>query len=261
MDGRGSLFSRRLFCEYCWQQRFIDPLDKSHGSLKRCARTNNTAIFLDPAGSSVSTQLSFQGLNSFAGNLSLSETPGTIDTSYVYDGRWFVNGTLSSPSIQVDSGSVSSATLTISAGDFARPGNYSFTARAAYNGWTWNMQFLARVTIAPEPAVNLVSYMFNSNTNATIILQNGGPAAIEITSYTVSNSTSGYEGVCMNYPHSLACLQAIFIGPGAYGAINILSDTSGPADGGTLFTYKTGQTYTIGVGTSRQNSFTYTITR
>lgn len=212
-------------------------------------------------GSSVTAQLSFQGLNSFAGNLILSETPAPIGPSYIPDGRWFINGTLSSRSIQVNSGSVSTATLTISAGDFAWSGNYTFTVRIAYNGWTWNIPFLARVTYAPEPALNLVAYTFNSNTNATLIIHNAGPATIEITGTSASNSTGASEGFCLSYPHGLQCLEAIFIDPGGYGAINFLSDGICASCYATPFTYKTGQTYTFRVTTSRQNSFTYTITR
>lgn len=210
-------------------------------------------------GTSVSAQLSFQGLNSFAGNLSLSETPAAIGPGYVYDGRWFVNGTLSSRSILVNSGSVSTATLTVSAGDFARLGNYTFTAKVAYNGWTWNLQFLARVTLAPEPALNLVAYTFGSSTNATLILQNGGPSTIEITGISATNSTGTSEGFCMSYPHGLQCLQAIIIDPGAYGAVSFPSGICGICTG-TPFTYKTGQTYMFQVVTSRQNTFTYMIT-
>ena len=216
-------------------------------------------------GSSVESQITYSSLNQFAGNLTLTETPHMIypNGPCPYFGRCFINSTLSTSSVILNGRSTSSVILTIAVGDFVPAGNYTFTTITAYGGWTWQEQVRVGVAVAPEPSLTLDGYSYSSDTNATLILRNGGPAAIEITSYTVTDSAGDRVTGCFGFPIPMGCYLASFIGQNDGGAINVLT---APLCGycslsGSSFTYQPGQTYTIVLTTSRQNSFTHSITR
>jgi hypothetical protein len=180
-----------------------------------------------------------------------------------YNGRWFVNATLSTNSLDLGLGSSTSAFVTIAAGDFAQPGSYNFTTIATYGEETWRIQISAVVTEAPEPSLALLSYSYNSSTNATLILRNGGPASIGIISYNVTDSAGDSVFGCMGFGMPMGCYGTVIIGPSGTGALNVytVAYCGFCSLRGNPFTYTSGQSYTIVVMTSRQNSFTYRITR
>jgi hypothetical protein len=115
---------------------------------------------------------------------------------------------------------------------------------------------------------------FNSNYNATLNLRNTGSVAITLSSYYVKDSAgnqwartgwSTAADTAANHP------AAAGIAPNGLGVVFILIGTAGTASGqcnaasctstGTAFTFANAGQYTVLIVTSRNNQFTFTVTR
>ncbi|OLD04689.1 MAG: hypothetical protein AUJ07_03410 [Crenarchaeota archaeon 13_1_40CM_3_53_5] len=216
-------------------------------------------------GSSTTSMIAVSRLNGFTGNLSLTARPLFTEPSPQYYPREEVNASLSTTSLLISSSSSSSVALEIKAGDFARPGNYNFSIVAISGKFSTNQRVSVSVTLSPELAPVPMGYSFNSGTNATVVLRNQGPAAIQISSYTVTDSAGDTSFACL-VPFEgalLLCYGLVIVDSGSTGTINVL--TNPVCDGcgvhGNPFSYMTGQSYTVTLTTTRQNTFSLTITR
>lgn len=215
-------------------------------------------------GSSIESQIAFSSLNGFGGNLTLDESPHQIySNGFPYNGRWFVNATLAASNLIVVPGTISTIAVTITAGDFSPERSYNFTTVATYGAWTWRVQVSAAVTLAPEPSLTLLGYSYGSSTNATLVLRNGGPAAIEITAYNVTDSAGDSVTACLEFPTPVGCYSAVIIGPSSTGTVNAytIAYCGFCTMRGNPFSYMAGQTYKIVITTSRQHLFVYSISQ
>ncbi len=188
-----------------------------------------------------------------------------IEPDPLYSTRGQVNASLSAPSVLLSPGSSSNVLVRITAGDFARPASYNFSIVTVFGRFTLNQLISVSVTLAPELPPILVGYSFNSNTNATLVLRNLGAAAVQISSYSVTDLAGDNIGACLRlYPRQMVvCYASVIIDAGGTSKLNVL--TNPQCDTCTLhgnpFSYQTGQSYTITITTTRQNTFTLGITR
>jgi len=126
--------------------------------------------------------------------------------------------------------------------------------------YAWSTGLLGTLLVTPQTgkeALNLEQSGFTTNMNATLSIRNTGSAAITLASYYVKDSagdqyarTAWAVGPTMN--------------PNALGTALILINTtcgSGCTLTGTAFTFNQGNAYTILVITSRNNQFSFTVTR
>ena len=143
---------------------------------------------------------------------------------------------------------------------------------AAVMVYAWATGLLGTLLVHPttgNEALNLENSAFNSATNVTLDLRNAGSAAITLSSYYVKNSTGGQWSMLtwQSQPHPPAA-----IAPNALGIVYLAigsgtTGANGPCGGacsetGTGFnTFTSGYSYTIVVVTSRNNQFTFTVTR
>src|SRR5207249_4606838 len=151
----------------------------------------------------------------------------------------------------------------IAAGDFSPARNYNFTTIVTDGAWTWQVQDSVAVSIAPEPMLSLLSYSYSSATNATLVLRNGGPAGIEITSYNVTGSAGYTVTSCTWFRTPVGCYGAVTLSPSGTGTLKAytIAYCGFCSLRGNPFSFVAGQTYKIVVTTSRQHSFVYNITR
>lgn len=242
----------------------------SHSSILAVAsqdigiRINPTSISIAQGSSTVST-IAISSLNGFTGNLSLTATPLFIEPDPLYYARGQVNASLSTPGVLISPSSSSNVLVRITAGDFARPTSYNFSIATVSGRFTLNQRISVSVTLAPELPPILVRYSFNSNTNATLVLRNQGPAAIQISSYNVTDSAGNSVNACLRlYPRQMVlCYASVIIDAGGTSALNVITNPQCDRCNlhGSPFSFQMGQSYTVTVTTTRQNTFTFRITR
>lgn len=216
-------------------------------------------------GTTVTSTITFSSVNQFAGNLTLSEQPTQIyHGGFPYYGYWFVNASLSTNAVQLRPGSTASVNLTIGVGNFMLPMSYNFSTIAvyssAYSTWMWQEQITVTVVAAGEPSLALIGHSLNSATNATLALRNGGPASILINYYNVTDSTGDSVTACLAYPWSMSCGGAVIINAASTGGVNLCLNCAYSFLRGSAFIFQSGKTYTVHIGTSRGNVFSYSVT-
>ena len=226
------------------------------------------ASFSTAQGSTVSSTISFTSQNQFKGNLTLSKSlsilsPASPKPPY-NNGEWYVNGTLNASSIDITPAATSSVTVNVRVGDLVYPGTYTFTFAAYYQQWRWNILISANVAYASEPAPTIVSYTIISSTNATLLLRNNAPVAMLLTGYRLTDAAGDLARACLVEPGgqtNYICVPTPIIDAGITETVNVLTNPQcgNCATFGNPITYQTGQSYTVTITTSRQNTFTYTI--
>ena len=132
--------------------------------------------------------------------------------------------------------------------------------------YAWSTGLLGTLLVQPstgKEAINMEFNGFNSGTNMTLNLRNTGSAAITLASYYVKDSagnqyarTSWSTGP--NPQTAAANPNQLFTG-----TFVLIGTTcgSGCSLTGTAFTYTAGFSYTVIVVTSRNNQFSFTVTR
>ena len=139
--------------------------------------------------------------------------------------------------------------------------------------YAWSTGLLGTLLVTPQTGKEVLTMensAFNSNTNVTLDLRNAGSASIILGSYYVKNATGG-QWSRLNWQTSGPNIPAA-IAPNALGIlyVTIGAGASGPGgqcgssctqtgSGFTAFT--SGYQYTILVVTSRNNQFSFTVTR
>jgi len=140
--------------------------------------------------------------------------------------------------------------------------------------YAWSTGLLGTLLVTPQTgkeAINLEFSGFNGNYNATLNLRNTGSASITLTTYYVKDAngnqfarTAWTTDSGPNHPPATIAANGlgvvfILIGTGASPQCTSACTYSGTA--GAFTTYNTGNAYTILVVTSRNNQFSFTVTR
>jgi hypothetical protein len=150
---------------------------------------------------------------------------------------------------------------------------------AAVMVYAWATGLLGTLLVNPNKvgneAINMETYAWNPNGantyNVTLNLRNTGSASITLASYYVKDNngnqwarlnwqTDGGKNVPAAIPPNGVLLVTITIGSGASGPGGQCG-TYCTQSGATAFSFQSGFSYTITVVTSRNNQFTFTVTR
>jgi hypothetical protein len=132
--------------------------------------------------------------------------------------------------------------------------------------YAWSTGLLGTLLVTPQTgkeAINMEFSGFNTGTNLTMNLRNTGSAAITLSSYYVKDS-SGNQYARTTWssgpnPQSAAANPNTLV-PSVFILIGSTCGTS-CALTGSAFTYTAGFSYTVVVVTSRNNQFSFTVTR
>jgi len=149
--------------------------------------------------------------------------------------------------------------------------------------YAWSTGLLGTLLVTPQTgkeALTLENSAFNSNTNVTLDIRNAGSASITLNSYYVKNATGGQWSQLswQSQPHPPGIIQPNALGIvyfaigttgtsgagalGNAGPCNASGFTSPCAESGTGFgAFTSGYQYTIIVVTSRNNQFSFSVTR
>ena len=133
------------------------------------------------------------------------------------------------------------------------PGNsYGVTLVTRYNS-----QFLVTVTVSSssQEALTMETAAFTSGTNVTLYIRDTGPTTVQLVTYYVKDA-SGDQYALLSY-------SGPTIAPNQLAAAVVMIGSSCPSCtlSGNAFTFTLGNSYTITFVTSRNNQFTFTVTR
>jgi flagellin-like protein len=134
---------------------------------------------------------------------------------------------------------------------------------AAVMVYAWSTGLLSSLLVqnpVPKESLNLDSSAFGNATSVTLYLRNSGSAAVSFQTYYVKDSTgntytqssSAWVGNPAAIAPNTAAATAIYIGANCSPACT---------QSGSPFTFTSGYSYTVTVVTSRNNQFSYTVTR
>ena len=124
--------------------------------------------------------------------------------------------------------------------------------------YAWSTGLLGSLLVQPnvgKEALNMDSNSFGSNTNVTLYIRNSGTISVQLQTYYVKDAAGD--------SYQLATWSGPTIAPNA---VNPTSFTIGASCSscvltGSAFTFVAGNSYTVLVVTSRNNQFTFTVTR
>ncbi len=138
--------------------------------------------------------------------------------------------------------------------------------------YAWSTGLLGTLLVTPttgKEAMNIENYAFNSVYNVTLDLRNTGSASITLNSYYVKDSSgnqwsrltwqTGPQAPAAIAPNGLGIVY-VSIGSGASGSGGQCGSTC--TNTGSSFTqFSTGFSYTVLVVTSRNDQFSFTVTK
>ena len=133
---------------------------------------------------------------------------------------------------------------------------------AAVMVYAWSTGLLSSLLVqnpVPKETLNLDSSAFGNNTALTLYLRNSGSASVTLQTYYVKDSTGNTYTQSANWVGNPGA-----IAPNQVAATSIyIQGNCSPActQSGSAFTFTAGYSYTVTVVTSRNNQFTYTLTR
>ncbi len=208
----------------------------------------NPSLIINTAGTTNSTRVVLGSLNGFSGTVSLSVT-----TPFGFIG--VMGG--QNPVSLVPGGS-GSATLQITTTKDTQPGTYDVTVTGTSGSRHHSSVLMVRVLDPVVETLALVSFRFNSPTNLTLYLQNGGNTPVTLRQYSVRDSIAD-AWILSSWPGPT-------IAPNSIGSANILigsgcTDCTYTGIFGLFQEFVTGKTYTIQVTTTANNQFAFTVTR
>ncbi len=144
--------------------------------------------------------------------------------------------------------------------------------------YAWSTGLLGTLLVTPntgKEAMNIENYAFNSNVNVTLDLRNTGSASITLNSYYVKDS-SGNQWSRLTWQTDAGGQHPLEISPNALGNVYVSIGTGTTGSGGpcgptgntyctqtgsSFTTFNTGFSYTILVVTSRNDQFSFTVTK
>jgi uncharacterized membrane protein len=159
-----------------------------------------------------------------------------------------------SPAHLIPGGSATSA-VTVEPSTLTNLGNYTIIATGTAGGLTHSVHIQVLVKRGGFESLVLESYSFPSSTNATMYIRNTGTANVTFASYYVKDG-SGNQ-------YALTSWSGPNILPNNVAPTIFLIGSSCPSCTlvGTPFMFQVGYTYTIVVVTTRNNQFSFVITR
>ena len=125
--------------------------------------------------------------------------------------------------------------------------------------YAWSTGLLGTLLVQPnvgKEALNMDSNSFTSTTNVTLYIRNSGSVGVTLQSYYVKDASGNsyqYNNWAGPNINPSAVFPANFLIGATCGSNCVLT--------GTAFTFTTGNSYTVLVVTSRNNQFTFTVTR
>jgi uncharacterized membrane protein len=207
----------------------------------------NPSSLVLPQGSSSRVFLNLTSLNGFGGTISLNATVSPSGPRLV----------LGTNAVTLSAGGTTQVVLALFVNSTVPPptGNYVITATGIDGNLTHSVTIQLTVTTTGLESLTFEGSAFGSNTNVTLFLRNTGNVSISFVAYSVRDS-SGDQ-------YALTSWLGPTISPGALGSPEILigSSCAGCTLTGNAFTFTPGQTYTIVLVTSRNNQFSFTVTR
>jgi len=134
---------------------------------------------------------------------------------------------------------------------------------AAVMVYAWSTGLLSSLLVqnpVPKETLNLDSSAFGNGTSITLYLRNSGSAAISFQTYyvkdssgnTYTQSSSSWTGNPGSIAPNTAGAAAVYIGSNCSPACTL---------SGSTFTFTAGYSYTVTMVTTRNNQFSYTVTR
>ena len=124
--------------------------------------------------------------------------------------------------------------------------------------YAWSTGLLGTLLVQPnvgKEALNMDSSSFSSATNTTLYIRNSGSIGVTLQTYYVKDSAGD--------SYQLASWNGPAINPNNVSPTNFLigASCSSCVLTGSAFTFVAGNSYTVLVITSRNNQFTFTVTR
>jgi hypothetical protein len=217
------------------------------------AITSSPSSIVNIFGSTNTTTITVTSMNGYTGTVSLTFT---APFGYITVGG-------SQNALTLSSGGTASSTLTITTSLSTKLGNYNVTVTGTSGSRTHSTTISLTVIdpILPPPAIEslkLTSYQFVNSTTLSLILQNIGNTTVTLQSYTVRDASGN--------SWSLSSFTGPVIIPNGFGTAIILIGANCPGCvyggiPGLFFQFNAGQSYTVTVTTTRNNQFSFTVTR
>jgi len=193
------------------------------------------------------TNLTLTSQGGFSGDVSLTATTPLA-----------VIGVAGGPSpVHLVPGGLATSVLSIQPSSLTNAGPYTITVTGTAGGLRHSVDIQVIVKSPPSvfEALSLDSYSFISSTNVTLYIRDTGSVNVILASYYVKDASGDQYAKTVwsgpNIPPSQVVATVFLIG----------SSCSSCTLVGTPFTFVAGYSYTIVVVTSRNNQFTFTITR
>jgi flagellin-like protein len=134
---------------------------------------------------------------------------------------------------------------------------------AAVMVYAWSTGLLSSLLVqnpVPKESINLDSSAFGNGTALTMYIRNSGSAAVSFQTYYVKDSSGNtytqssptWTGNPSAIAPNTAAAATIYLTPNCTPACTL---------SGTAFTFTAGYSYTVTVVTTRNNQFSYTVTR
>ena len=130
--------------------------------------------------------------------------------------------------------------------------------------YAWSTGLLGTLLVQPQTgkeAMNMDSYSFGNTTQVTLYLRNSGTAAVTLQSYYVKDSSgnqwqnTAFAGTPINPNNAAGVAIGITTGNGC-GSSCVYTGSAG-----AFTTFQSGFSYTILVVTTRNNQFSFTVTK
>ena len=213
--------------------------------------TSSSSSITNIFGSSNTTTITVRSMNGYSGTVGL-----TFTAPFGY-----ITLTGNQNPLTLASGGTASSTLTMTTSLITNLGTYNITVTGTSGSKTHSTVISLTVVdpVAPPPeSLVLSSHQFVNGTSLSLILQNTGSTLVTLQSYVIRDSSGD--------TWSLSSLAGPGIAPNGFGTVIILigANCPGCVYGGIpgLFQQFTiGQSYTVTVTTTTNNSFPFTVTR
>ena len=215
--------------------------------------TSSPSSIVNIFGSSNTTTITLTSLNGYVGTVSL-----TFTAPFGY-----ITVTGSQNPLTLSSGGTAVSTLNITTSLATTLGTYNITVTGVAGSRTHSTVISLTVVdpIVPPPVIEslkLTGYQFINGTSLSLILQNTGNASMTIESYVVRDSSGN--------TWSLSNFAGPMIIPNGFGTAIILIGANCPGCvyggiPGLFFQFTAGQSYTVTVTTTRNNQFSFNVTR
>src|SRR5438094_8933229 len=215
--------------------------------------TSSPSNIVNVFGSSNTTTITVTSLNGYTGSVSL-----TVTAPFGY-----ITVTGSQNPLTLSSDGTASSILNITTSLSTTLGTYNITVTGTAGSRTHSTVISLTVIdpIVPPPMIEslkLTGYQFINGTSLSLVLQNTGTTSVTIQSYVVRDSSGN--------TWSLSNFAGPVMTPNGFGTAIILIGANCPGCvyggiPGLFFQFTIGQSYTVILTTTRNNQFSFTVTR